>query len=575
MGSIAMAWQLCLEDFSEFSQDHLRGKANILGTSNKVYQPIRAAIVAIITLVVSLTVSPAAFARPPFEAFAKLPLYTDVILSPDGGRLAAIQNVDGKPRLLMINFNPGPGEESSKSLPLDLTEDNAEAKVIDLMWLNDERVGVAVMFENESILFLGEFAETRLLSIPVDLSEIRLIPEQRVTGAVRQSQIQHNIIDYLRDETDYVLMAMDPTGIGQEHNVYRVHVRTGKVARVEKSDGFTSGWRVDHTGRVRLKTEHKEKTRRTMYRLSDSNAWQALSTQEVSSYSSFHVMGISDDLDVAYVVIPNDKGIDELFTYDLRTKTLGGKVLAFEGIGVGGLRRDRFTRKYIGASYAEHYPAYYYFDEELAELKESVDQVFPKTNNRLVTWDRTRTRFLVYATSPQHPGTYYLLDRGQGGVVKLLNTYEYDFKESELSPVEPVTYQARDGLEIPGYLTLPHGPSNRPRPMVVLPHGGPTARDYLGFDYWAQLIASRGIVVLQPNFRGSSGYGTAFRNAGTGEWGLSMQDDITDGVQAMIDRGIADPDKICIFGWSYGGYAALMGAIKTPDLSSVLSAARR
>jgi len=131
---------------------------------------------------------------------------------------------------------------------------------------------------------------------------------------------------------------------------------------------------------------------------------------------------------------------------------------------------------------------------------------------------------------------------------------------------KPIAYRARDRLEIPGYLLLPRGSDGKNLPAVILPHGGPHVRDSRAFNYMAQFIASRGYAVLQPNFRGSSGYGPRFHQAGIRQWGGRMQDDLTDGVKWMVEQGIADPNRVCIVGGSYGGYAAAMGAIKTPDL---------
>jgi dipeptidyl aminopeptidase/acylaminoacyl peptidase len=138
--------------------------------------------------------------------------------------------------------------------------------------------------------------------------------------------------------------------------------------------------------------------------------------------------------------------------------------------------------------------------------------------------------------------------------------------QADLGEMKPYPYKARDGLDIPAYLTLPPGKEAKNLPAVVMPHGGPDARDAVGFDWWAQFLANRGYAVLQPNFRGSAGYGHKFTEKGLHRWGLEMQDDIPDGVKKMIADGIADPKRICIVGASYGGYATLAGATLTPDL---------
>jgi len=185
--------------------------------------------------------------------------------------------------------------------------------------------------------------------------------------------------------------------------------------------------------------------------------------------------------------------------------------------------------------------------------------------NHIVSSDRNETRHIIYSRSPIHPGTYYLRAGEEGTLTKISDTYP-ELDPTNLVGKRPVTYTARDGLAIRGYLTLPKGEREGPLPAVIFPHGGPGTRDYLTFDLWTEFLASRGYAVLQMNFRGSAGYGNKFYQAGLKGWGLEMQDDITDGTKWLIEQGIADADRICILGASYGGYASLMGAVKTPNL---------
>jgi dipeptidyl aminopeptidase/acylaminoacyl peptidase len=171
----------------------------------------------------------------------------------------------------------------------------------------------------------------------------------------------------------------------------------------------------------------------------------------------------------------------------------------------------------------------------------------------------------VAVDGPQMPRSYFFLDRTTHKARFIASTYP-KLNKDQLGKTKPFPYKARDGLDIPSYLTLPPGKTPKMLPVVILPHGGPRARDEMAFDWQAQFLANRGYAVMQPNFRGSSGYGRRFEEAGYGQWGLKMQDDITDGVRKLIADGIADPKRICIVGGSYGGYAALAGAAFTPDL---------
>ena len=192
--------------------------------------------------------------------------------------------------------------------------------------------------------------------------------------------------------------------------------------------------------------------------------------------------------------------------------------------------------------------------------------MLPNTSNTIISTSADEGRYLLAVSSAVQPPVYYLGDRASGDLVPVLETYPQ--LQGKLSQSRQITYKARDGQSIEGYLTLPPGyrPEDGPLPAVVFPHGGPMARDYGGFDEWAAFFASRGLAVLQPNFRGSSGYGWEFKMAAIQNYGGTMQDDLTDAAQWLIEQRIARPDRLAIAGASYGGYAALMGAVKTPEL---------
>ncbi|TNE37335.1 MAG: S9 family peptidase [Alphaproteobacteria bacterium] len=521
---------------------------------------------AIIAWVLTLLVSAGAQAAPPVEAFGKLEDFSHVEISPTGKYLAAVRWADGAANLTIYNLAPGPGEEPVKALSLDFS-DNVEEKIRFVRWLNEERVGVAVSFEHER--WDQDTLETRLMSITADLSDVRQIPKLPKNRSSFVAQLQDRVLDFLPDDPDHILMEFDRNGLGQELNVYRVNVNDGTMEGVAFGNETVVGYIADREGQVRFKYAVQEVNnqvfkRALFYRSGDDKGWTLF--QEIGKDENFdpRIAGFTNDPSVLYVLRLSEEGYDDLYTYNLTTRLYGNKVFGVEGIDVGSLVSDNYTRRVLGVSYAVDYTKIAYFDGQIASLQEAVDGVLRGTQNLIVGWDRSRTRFVIFATGPQHPGTYYIFDATTNNLSKLFDRYAYEFQPQDLTPVEPITYQARDGVTIPGYLTRRGG--NGPMPMVVMPHGGPNARDFLGYEYFAQFLASRGYAVLQPNFRGSTGYGAAFEEAGFGEWGLLMQDDVTDGVRAMIDRGIADPERICIFGWSYGGYAALMGAIKTPEL---------
>src|SRR6185312_1493366 len=227
--------------------------------------------------------------------------------------------------------------------------------------------------------------------------------------------------------------------------------------------------------------------------------------------------------------------------------------------------KDEWTGRVIGAMYAADQYEYKYFSEENQALQAGLEKSFPGLSVHATSMDKAKDRVVVAVQGPRLPPTYYLLDRTSHNATKILSAYP-QLSEADLGEMKPYPYKARDGLDIPGYLTLPPNKDARNLPTIIMPHGGPDARDVVGFDWWAQFLANRGYAVLQPNYRGSKGYGRKFTEAGLHQWGRAMNDDLTDGVKKLIVDGIADPKRICIVGASYGGYAALAGATFTPEL---------
>jgi dipeptidyl aminopeptidase/acylaminoacyl peptidase len=226
--------------------------------------------------------------------------------------------------------------------------------------------------------------------------------------------------------------------------------------------------------------------------------------------------------------------------------------------------RGNYTGDVIGVVYGEGQGAIEYFDRTYAQMQADLHATFPGESVSITSVSKDRKRFIANVEGATNPGgAYYFIE---GGEISLVGKEHPGLSPQDIGPVKFFTYAARDGLAIPAYLTLPNGSSGKGLPLVVMPHGGPEARDYGGFDGWAQFLASRGYAVLQPQFRGSDGFGKAFRDAGRKKWGLEMQNDITDGVKHLIANGTADGNRVAIVGWSYGGYATLAGLAFTPEL---------
>ncbi len=204
-------------------------------------------------------------------------------------------------------------------------------------------------------------------------------------------------------------------------------------------------------------------------------------------------------------------------------------------------------------------------DPAMIKIQDKLDKTVKGGNISIESFNSDQTKMLLRISGPDTAGSLYFHDVNNGTLQKLASIND-KLGSKRLSPVKTIKYTARDGLPIEGILTLPKGADPKNLPFIVMPHGGPWAHDTLSYDYWAQFIASRGYAVLQPNFRGSTGYGAEFTDKGIGQMGFAMQDDITDGVKWAVAQGIADPKRVCIVGASYGGYAAMWGVIKDPEL---------
>jgi dipeptidyl aminopeptidase/acylaminoacyl peptidase len=206
-----------------------------------------------------------------------------------------------------------------------------------------------------------------------------------------------------------------------------------------------------------------------------------------------------------------------------------------------------------------------FFDDPRRELQRFVDERLPARLNQIVSHSKDETKYVVHSGSDRTMGAYWLLDAAARELTKLFELSPW-LPEERMAEMRPIRYASRDGLTIRGYLTLPQGAAPRGLPLVVHPHGGPWARDSWGFDPEVQFLASRGFAVLQMNFRGSTGFGRRFLESSFGQWGLTMQDDVSDGVRWAVEQGIADPRRVAIYGGSYGGFATLSGLTRTPEL---------
>lgn len=368
----------------------------------------------------------------------------------------------------------------------------------------------------------------------------------------------NTVVDLLPHDPDHILMAAKDKGFA----VWKVNIRSGDMDKVEQGNASTIAWRTNSQGYPVFRFDRAEKSGRTTIhsRSSSSKKWKRIHSYYSGDGTLFRPIGKSRSPDTHYVLSRKD-GADKsaTYTYDLKTQTFLETISSHEKVDVYGKISASYG-PYLGTSYETDRRENYLLDPKLQRHVTALEKFFgPEADFSFHDISRNGKVWVLFVSGMNDPGSYFLYDT-RSRKTEFLMAKNYDLGPDQLGKSKFITYAARDGLEISGFLTQPPRTDQKIAPLVILPHGGPHARDYFRYDKFTQYLATRGYQVFSPNFRGSRGFGTAFEAAGYGEWGLAMQNDLTDGVSELIKRGIAQEGRICIFGLSYGGYAALMGA---------------
>jgi len=350
------------------------------------------------------------------------------------------------------------------------------------------------------------------------------------------------------------------------HDVYALTISTGERELLIRNEQNIAGWSADLQGNVRFALRQNTEGGTEVIRVADGELGQAIfecSWEESCGPMRFHPDGDK-------VWFQSNKGDDVDLTGLYLMDMESGELTLFERdpegeVDFGGAIFAPDTDELLATVYVGDRPRIYPHDDAFAADLEFLREQLPEGEISLPSQTTDRSLALVSLSRDIDPGTIYLFNRNERTIEELYRSRP-ELPVEHMAEMQPIRYKARDGLEIPAYLTLPSGVAPENLAVVALIHGGPWARDTWGYRSQVQFLANRGYAVLQPNFRASTGFGKTFLNAGNNEWGDAMQDDITDGVQYLVDQGIADPERVCIMGGSYGGYATLAGMTFTPDL---------
>lgn len=495
----------------------------------------------------------------PSEAFSRLPEYEDLNLSASGNQVAFKRTNSQSQETYLMVYNRSAG----KQIPLIRT-DNEKSKIRWFNWANENTLVFSVIYA--STRGGVDTSETRLLAVDVNVEkpEVRNLIRHYATRSKHFSQFQDRVIDYLPDDPDHILIALDSDTAGMP-SVWKLNIYTKKQSRVEKGKRSIRNWITDQQGRVRVgqALDYKSGDATVYVRDTQDGNLEKLFEYNSMEQQPITPVGFGLDPDVLYYRAYLDDKL-ALYKIDLITKASELVYSDPEYDVDRGLIYSGKTRDVIGIYHRNAPGGRIYWDTSIKNLNASLKKAIPDLHTYLVDFDDTENTYLVYGESDSVPGMYLIGDRKQKLLSFLAGEYP-ELENIEFPKHQLLTYTARDGMEIEGYLTLPLN-AEGPYPTILHPHGGPGARDVAGFDYWTAFFVSRGYAVFRPNFRGSSGYGYNFSQSQMQGWGLAMQDDLTDAVRWLVEQNIADKNKVCIVGASYGGYAALMGAAKTPDL---------
>lgn len=425
---------------------------------------------------------------------------------------------------------------------------------------------------------------SRLMAISADGKTIKQLGQKEQRGGDESlRQFDGQILDWLPDQPGAILMARNyipqlrvtgelnrdtRSGLG----VDRIDLASLKSSTVEPPRLGVGGYQTDGRGNVRLleavETNHQENLTgitHFRYRTSGSGDWKALGDYNSRDQSGVYPLAIDGTLNAAYV-LKKVGGRDALFTVKLDGSGTTTQVAANAHVDIDDVVRFGRGQRVIGYTYADDRQHVVYFDPEFAKLADAIRGALP--GNPAITFEGASndgSQLLIFATSDTMPGRYYVYDKAAHHLDEAASLRPA-LEGRKLASVTAVAVPASGGVKIPAYLTLPPNGASKNLPAIVLPHGGPSDRDQWGFDWLAQFLAARGYAVIQPNYRGSSGYGQAWEGKnGFQDWQTAISD-ITASAHYLVDQGIANPNRLAIVGWSYGGYAALQSAAVQPTL---------
>jgi dipeptidyl aminopeptidase/acylaminoacyl peptidase len=524
------------------------------------------AVLLALTLAVCVALPAHAQAPPPVEAFGRLPAIADAAISPDGTRVAlAMAPLNGVPFISVFDLDARTIVYTAR------VEDGVQLRGV--RWADDRRVSFLISQTFHPGQVLPDFVRFRGRPRRVDYYRTGVVDlatrEMRLLTTNESEPWQDmgsRLIAPIEGDPGFGRMiGRAPDTNRYRPAIYRVDLNSGDARRVtvRGSNTDTIDYVLDGRGQAALRFDSDLATNHWRIFTYDAEEPRLLMEDVSATGAPLDVQGFLPDGRIVARYVDDTAEYARIYAID---RANGARSVLFErqGFEIDDAITDPWTRHVVGATWDEVEQEQHFFDADLQRAYEAAGVAFGENSFAFTSWSRDRTRILLWAEIGLDGGGYYVFTPATSNIDRVSMAYP-EIAEFEDGQRLAITYPARDRVRVPAYVTLPPGETRTNLPLVVLVHGGPHQRDTMAYDWWASFLASRGYAVLQPNFRGSSGYGAAWMMAGRGQWGGLMQTDVEDGVAALVRNGMADPNRVCIVGASYGGYAALAGATLTPD----------
>lgn len=503
---------------------------------------------------------------PPLQAFATYDAVDTVRLAPDGEHLFVMRLPARNASYIVEVFDTSDFSEEPVRIG------SREMEIVGARWVDDDHIWVT----------FRQQVRDRIEGVNQGVYEFkRAIVHRTGRGGFREMPDDARLVSTLPGEPGTIMVSTADLDYGEDlegrafsdvstPDYYRYDVETLQRRMAIRGNNRLGGYDLDNEGNFRFATEVDVGSREVVYYTRDPGAetWRELIRFDLEDYEEFGQQGINvigfdpDDSSLAIALAHNGANTIGVHLLDLDDGQFVDTLFRLDDVDILGWRDEPFIDEPTNVAgfsfYREGAVEVAWINEDIAALQASIDQAFPGYRNRIYDCVDGCDQMLVSSRGAQRPGDYYYIEDGEARFIGSANPI---VEAEQLGEENFITYTARDGREIPGILTLPAF-GEAPHPLVVVPHGGPWVSETRAYDEWAQVLASHGYMVLQPQYRGSEGYGLDHWLASWGQWGLTMQDDKDDGVRFLVEQGLADPDEAAMFGWSYGGYAAFAATVR-------------